>query len=71
MPGLLRFIDLARNSRVSGPLVGISYIQFRLNGNESVATLQLVGIRFAAETISPVTTIPSETTIPTEITIAP
>jgi len=71
MPGLIRFIDLARNSRVSGPLVGISYIQFRLNGNESVATLQLVGIRFAAETISPVTTIPSETTIPTEITIAP
>jgi len=77
MPRLIRFIDLARNSRVSGPLVGISNIQFKFNGNETVATLHLVGMRFVAaetstETTIPVeTTIPGETTFPVETTIAP
>jgi len=77
MPRLIRFIDLARNSRVSGPLVGISKIRFSFNGNESVATLHLVGIRFVPESGSPVTTIagetaiPGETTIPSELMIAP
>ena len=71
MPRLIRFIDLARNSRVSGPLVGISNIHFTFNGNETVATLHLVGLRFAAETTSTATTVPSDTTIPTETTMAP
>jgi len=77
MPRLIRFIDLARNSRVSGPLVGISNIHFTFNGNETVATLHLVGLRFAAETTSTATTVPSDTTIPgetlipVETTIAP
>lgn len=77
MPRLIRFIDLARNSRVSGPLVGISNIHFTFNGNETVATLHLVGLRFAAETTSTATTVASETTIPgattvpTETTLAP
>lgn len=69
MPRLIRFIDLARNSRVSGPLVGISNIHFTFNGNETVATLHLVGLRFAAETTSTATTVPSETTIPGEMPI--
>ena len=60
---LIRFVDLVRNSRVTGPLMGISNIRFSLNGNESVATLQIVGVRFVAGSVSPTTTIPSETTI--------
>jgi hypothetical protein len=77
MPRLIRFIDLVRNSRVSGPLVGISNIDFTFNGNETVATLHLVGMRFIPESGSTETTVPSETTIPgetlipVETTIAP
>jgi len=77
MPRLIRFIDLVRNSRVSGPLVGISNIDFTFNGNETVATLHLVGMRFIPESGSTATTVPSETTIPgetlipVETTIAP
>jgi len=63
MPRLIRFIDLARNSRVSGPLLAISNIHFTFNGNETVATLHLVGLRFAGASAAPTTTVPSETTM--------
>ena len=63
MPRLIRFVDLVRNSRVTGPLMGVSNIGFSLNGNESVATLQIVGVRFVSGSTGPTTTVPSELTI--------
>jgi hypothetical protein len=63
MPRLIRFVDLVRNSRVTGPLMGISKIHFSLNGNESVATLHIVGVRFVAGSTAPTTTVPSEMTM--------
>ena len=63
MPRLIRFVDLVRNSRVTGPLMGVSNIGFSLNGNESVATLQIVGVRFVSGSTGPTTTVPSEMTI--------
>jgi len=63
MPRLIRFVDLVRNSRVTGPLMGVSNIGFSLNGNESVATLHIVGVRFVSGSTAPTTTVPSEMTI--------
>ena len=60
VPRLIQLIDKTRDARITGPLIGIASIKFDFAGNQSVATLKLVGIRFNEQQIS----VASETTLP-------
>jgi len=52
VPRLIQLIDKTRDARVTGPLIGVSSIKFDFAGNQTVATLKLVGIRFNEQQIS-------------------
>lgn len=60
VPRLIQLIDKTRDARVTGPLIGIASIKFEFAGNQTVATLELVGIRFNEQQLSvaPGTTLP-------------
>ena len=60
VPRLIQLIDKTRDARITGPLIGIASIKFDFAGNQSVATLKLVGIRFNEQQIS----VASGTTLP-------
>ena len=60
VPRLIQLIDKTRDARTTGPLIGISSIKFDFAGNQTVATLELVGIRFNEQQIS----VAPETTLP-------
>jgi hypothetical protein len=60
VPRLIQLIDKTRDARVTGPLVGIANIKFDFAGNQTVATLKLVGLRFNEQQIS----VAPETTLP-------
>ena len=60
VPRLIQLIDKTRDARVTGPLVGIASIKFDFAGNQTVATLKLVGLRFNEQQIS----VAPETTLP-------
>jgi len=52
VPRLIQLIDKTRDARVTGPLIGVASIKFDFAGNQTVATLKLVGIRFNEQQIS-------------------
>ena len=60
VPRLIQLIDKTRDARITGPLIGIASIKFDFAGNQTVATLELVGIRFNEQQLSvaPGTTLP-------------
>ena len=60
VPRLIQLIDKTRDARITGPLIGIASIRFNFAGNQTVATLELVGIRFNEQQLSvaPGTTLP-------------
>jgi hypothetical protein len=60
VPRLIQLIDKTRDARITGPLIGIASIKFNFAGNQTVATLELVGIRFNEQQLSvaPGTTLP-------------
>ena len=60
VPRLIQLIDKTRDARTTGPLIGIASIKFDFAGNQTVATLELVGIRFNEQQLSvaPGTTLP-------------
>jgi hypothetical protein len=60
VPRLIQLIDKTRDARTTGPLIGIASIKFNFAGNQTVATLELVGIRFNEQQLSvaPGTTLP-------------
>ena len=60
VPRLIQLIDKTRDARTTGPLIGIASIKFEFAGNQTVATLELVGIRFNEQQLSvaPGTTLP-------------
>jgi hypothetical protein len=60
VPRLIQLIDKTRDARVTGPLIGIASIKFDFAGNQTVATLKLVGLRFNEQQIS----VAPETTLP-------
>ena len=60
VPRLIQLIDKTRDARITGPLIGIASIKFDFAGNQTVATLELVGIRFNEQQIS----VAPETTLP-------
>ena len=60
VPRLIQLIDKTRDARTTGPLIGIASIKFDFAGNQTVATLELVGIRFNEQQIS----VAPETTLP-------
>ncbi|MCX6536948.1 MAG: hypothetical protein NT119_10440 [Actinobacteria bacterium] len=60
VPRLIQLIDKTRDARITGPLIGIASIKFNFAGNQTVATLELVGIRFNEQQIS----VAPETTLP-------
>jgi hypothetical protein len=60
VPRLIQLIDKTRDARITGPLVGIASIKFDFAGNQTVATLKLVGLRFNEQQIS----VAPETTLP-------
>ena len=60
VPRLIQLIDKTRDARTTGPLIGIASIKFDFAGNQTVATLKLVGIRFNEQQIS----VAPETTLP-------
>ena len=60
VPRLIQLIDKTRDARITGPLIGIASIKFDFAGNQTVATLKLVGLRFNEQQIS----VASETTLP-------
>ena len=60
VPRLIQLIDKTRDARTTGPLIGIASIKFDFAGNQTVATLGLVGIRFNEQQIS----VAPETTLP-------
>jgi len=60
VPRLIQLIDKTRDARVTGPLIGIASIKFDFAGNQTVATLELVGLRFNEKQIS----VAPETTLP-------
>ena len=57
---LIQLIDKTRDARITGPLIGVASIKFDFAGNQTVATLELVGIRFNELQIS----VAPETTLP-------
>ena len=60
VPRLIQLIDKTRDARITGPLIGVASIKFDFAGNQTVATLELVGIRFNELQIS----VAPETTLP-------
>ena len=60
VPRLIQLIDKTRDARITGPLIGIASAKFDFAGNQTVATLELVGIRFNELQIS----VAPETTLP-------
>ena len=60
VPRLIQLIDKTRDARITGPLIGIASIKFDFAGNQTVATLKLVGLRFNEQQIS----VAPETTLP-------
>ena len=60
VPRLIQLIDKTRDARITGPLIGVASIKFYFAGNQTVATLELVGIRFNELQIS----VAPETTLP-------
>ena len=60
VPRLIQLIDKTRDARITGPLIGIASIKFDFAGNQTVATLELVGLRFNEQQIS----VAPETTLP-------
>ena len=60
VPRLIQLIDKTRDARITGPLIGVASIEFDFAGNQTVATLELVGIRFNELQIS----VAPETTLP-------
>ena len=60
VPRLIQLIDKTRDARIKGPLIGVASIKFDFAGNQTVATLELVGIRFNELQIS----VAPETTLP-------
>ena len=60
VPRLIQLIDKTRDARITGPLIGIASAKFDFAGNQTVATLELVGIRFNEPQIS----VAPETTLP-------
>ncbi|GBL21165.1 hypothetical protein EMGBS4_12250 [Acidimicrobiaceae bacterium] len=60
VPRLLKLLDKTRDARIIGPLIGVSSVKFSFAGNQTVATLELVGIRFNEQQIA----IAPETTLP-------
>ena len=60
VPRLIQLIDKTRDARITGPLIGVASIKFDFAGNKTVATLELVGIRFNELQIS----VAPETTLP-------
>jgi len=60
VPRLIQLIDKTRDARITGPLIGIASIKFDFAGNQTVATLELVGLRFNEQQLSvaPGTTLP-------------
>ena len=60
VPRLIQLIDKTRDARTTGPLIGIASIKFEFAGNQTVGTLELVGIRFNEQQLSvaPGTTLP-------------
>ena len=60
VPRLIQLIDKTRDARITGPLIGVASIKFDFAGNQTVATLELVGIRFNELQIS----VAQETTLP-------
>ena len=60
VPRLIQLIDKTRDARITGPFIGVASIKFDFAGNQTVATLELVGIRFNELQIS----VAPETTLP-------
>ncbi len=60
VPRLIQLIDKTRDARITGPLIGIASIKFDFAGNQTVATLELVGLRFNEQQLS----VAPETTLP-------
>lgn len=57
---LIQLLDKTRDARVTGPLIGVKSVKFAFAGNQTVATLELVGIRFDGQQIA----VASETNLP-------
>lgn len=49
---LIQLLDKTRDARVTGPLIGVKSVKFAFAGNQTVATLELVGIRFDGQQIA-------------------
>ncbi len=60
VPRLIQLLDKTRDARVIGPLIGVSSVKFAFAGNQTVATLELVGLRFDEQVLA----VASETNLP-------